>query len=609
MGQRWAAWRGYDFPRRVRGGTIAPLRPRALSRALVRAARADEVARAREAGTAEPGPAAAGSAEPGVRPGAHPDVLPDTHPGTHPGAPPGAHPAAPGPRSAAAVASLSEADRRRVALRIQQERTALTVADREERISAALAAARCGWTARQAEELFRLALRGIDPVHPAPAWYPDAHGSLELPLAACEELSTADRERLHPYLRTVLTMHHAEMLLRPADALVPPVRRALVERVRALLPPAYDVDGLPARRDAYGTAVRRALGATAYRPEIAAFVGLCAEVTGARPSYAWLGRMRELVQREPGARAALAPLLRSVGVRPEGPGAVRHEDAELTADSGRLLTGAAWAACVAERLPAVRDLERALSRYAGRPPEELSEGAALFLRGGLAALAALAGEPADAADERLLATASGKPGKAAAEALRHLRRFPADLDPAAMSVEIGAYTAHFTVDPTGRVGLGFRNEQGVRLVHVPRRVRTHMPDAYAALRARVAELNARTTAFKGSLSERLHGDPGQPAARWRALHLDPPWLEPLTRTLVWQADTAAGPVVGLPVLRGRAGGWALRDRRGAFHEVADSATVRLWDPRGADAAEVAAWTTALRRRRLVQPVPQLPIGR
>jgi hypothetical protein len=590
VGPWWAARRGYDFPRMARGGTVAPLRPRALSRALVRAARADERAES-AAGAA----GAAHAAEPRVRPGAPP--------GSAPGA------TAPGPRSAAAVAALSEEDRRTVALRIQRERAALSVADREERISAALAAARCGWRAPQVEELFRLALRSVDPVHPAPAWRPDAPGSLELPLAAFEELSAADRERLHPYLRTVLAMHHFDLLQRPAGTPVPPRRRALVERVRALLPSAYDVDGLLAHRDAYATAVRQALGATAYRPEIAAFVGLCAEVTGARPSYAWLGRVRELVQREPGARAALAPLLRSVGVRLDGPGAVRHEDAELTEDSGRLLTGAAWAACVAERVPALRDLERALSRYAGRPPEELSAGAALFLRGGLAALAALAGEPADAADERLLATASGRPGTAAAEALRRLRRYPAELDPAAMSVAVGAYTAHFTVDPTGRVSLGFRNEQGVRLLHVPRRVRTHTPAAYAALRARVAELTARTTAFKGSLTERLHDDPGQPWARWRALHLDPPLLEPLTRALVWQADTVAGPVVGLPVRRGRAGGWALRDLRGRFHEVADSATVRLWDPRGADAAEVAAWTAALRRRRLVQPVPQLPPGK
>ncbi|SFD98059.1 protein of unknown function [Actinacidiphila alni] len=577
----WAARRGYDFPRRVTGRTAAPLQPRSLSRALVRAARADERARAGESGRR--GAKSAG------------DVPWTT--------------AAPGPHSAAAVAALSQEDRRRAALAVQRLRSGLVVRDREQRISAALAAAHCRWSARRAEELFALALEGIDPVRPAVTWRPDTPRALELPLAAYKELATADRERLHPYLRTVLTIHHFDAPLGTSDPspdpAADPARHAFVARLRALLPPAYDVDGLLGHRDAFSTAARKALGAHAYRPEVAELICLCARLTDPRPSYEWLGRVRELVQSRPDARIALAPLLRSAGAHLERPGAVRHSSGELTAESGLLLSGAAWAVCVTERVAAVRDLERALSQYVGVPPEDLSEGAAVFVRGGFAALGALAGEPGVGQHQRLLTASGAKPVKAAQEALLHLRRYPTGWDQDALSVPIGEYTAHFTVAADGRVTLGFRNQQGRLLAKAPRRVRSRTPAAYAALRARLAELNERTTALLGSFSERLHGDPGQSAQEWRTAHLDPPVFEPLTRALIWQADTLAGPVVGVPVRRKRSTGWMLRDLQGRFHELIDTTTIRLWDPRQADAAEVAAWAAALRRRRTVQPVPQL----
>jgi hypothetical protein len=126
------------------------------------------------------------------------------------------------------------------------------------------------------------------------------------------------------------------------------------------------------------------------------------------------------------------------------------------------------------------------------------------------------------------------------------------------------------------------------------------------LRARLSDLERGVATHLAVLAGRLEADDGIPALYWRSAELDDPVLLPMTRALVWLADTPRGPVVGLPVRRKRSVEWVLRDLRGRFHELTESTPIRLWDARAADEIEIRAWREALRHGGLVQPVPQLP---
>jgi hypothetical protein len=327
----------------------------------------------------------------------------------------------------------------------------------------------------------------------------------------------------------------------------------------------------------------------------AALLRWCDGVRELRPRYALLGSAGELLARSETARAALRRLL-AAGLREP-----------LAADSARVLGALAWAACVSGEEQAVRELGRVLRHHAGDRFGERPEAEAHFLRAGLAALAALAGEPGTGAHHRVLAAQSREAVAAAREELGLLRAAPPEWEGLGPEYGLGDWTAVLTVWPDGRVTLGFRDARGRTVRRVPARVRERRPVAYAALRVRLAEVRARVDAYRGSLSERLHADPGQPAARWAAACLDDPALEPLSRAVLWEADLPDGPVVGCPVPRPEGLRWALLDLRQRTHELPPAAAVRLWDPRTADAVEAAAWRAELRRRgAAAQPVPQLP---
>ncbi|NUS12090.1 MAG: DUF4132 domain-containing protein, partial [Streptomyces sp.] len=272
-----------------------------------------------------------------------------------------------------------------------------------------------------------------------------------------------------------------------------------------------------------------------------------------------------------------------------------------------VLGALAWAACVSGDEQPVRELGRALRHHTGRPLQQRPEAEAHFLRAGLAALGALAGEPGTGEHRRAVAGQPHALMALAREELDLVRELPPSWEGRGLRYRLGDYTAVFTVRPNGKVVLGFRDSRNRLLRRVPARVRERQPVPYAALRVRGEALRSDVAAYRALLGERLHGDPGMPAARWAADCLDEPALEWLSRAMLWQADLPDGPVVGRPVPHRSGLKWALLDAGHHVHEVPATAVVRLWDPRTADAADVAAWRAELSRRRLPQPVPQLPL--
>lgn len=553
---------GSEFPRLWGPRRRPPLRPRPLGRALIRAGRADLLAQRRT----------------------------------------GAEHA---PQTAALLDTLPPATRREIATALQQERPGLTAGDYEWAATVALRDTRCDWSAAEVHQLFGWALEDVDPVHPTRHWA-TAESCLELPLAAYEELDPAEREPFHPYLRTVLAARfgcHTDF--HDPDSRPTPEQAAFAARLRALLPTRFDPDPLLPVDEPFAVAARCGLGATLYEDPAVRLLELCARPTGVRPAYEWLGRVRELVQLEPAVRQPLRTLLAAGSGDPTGCPARERHDGPPSEPGGALLGTLAWVAVVSEDAKAIHHLGRALSRHAGQAPDELRPGAAHFVRAGLAALAALAGEPGAGQHRRLLAATSPTSARQAREELVAIRGLPGGADLSGLKVPVGPYTAVFTYDPAGSVELGFRNQHGKLLTRVPSQVRERYPARYAALRARLAELRGQLDVYRGALAERLETDPGTTAARWRAAFLDAPGLAPLTCTLVWEIDTVSGPVRGLPVRPARSEHWVLRDLAGRVHELTDDTVVRLWNPRLGDPAPAEAWRAELAKRGVRQPAAQL----
>ena len=562
-------WRPFSreaFPRNSRFQDLGPLEPRSLGRRLVRAARRDQ----RQAG---------------------PSIDLDRKP-------------PPAPHTAALVAGLPERTRREVALRLQRERRGMLVRDKEWWAAEALAEAHCGWEPEDVGRLFALALDGLDRRRPALEWRLDTD-ALHLPLAALEELPQQRRGALTGDLLTALVLQLSCCGPFHGGSSGPPGVRDQdrADRTHALLGLRTDEEARLLPAGPYGTAARCGLGTWLYDQGVRDLLARCREVTELRPPYAWLGGTRELLQVAPDAQRALVPLLAAArGGEGDCRFRAQHEGS-LSEPAARLLTALAWAACVSGDAAAVRELGLALI---AANEGAWGDGPSFFLRGGIAALRALSGKPDVGAHHRALSPRPQPAVRAAREALRNLRITPAWSDPDVLRVPVGDYTATYRIGTDGSVELGFRNARGRWLARVPSRVRRDRPVEYEEAQARLTELRSRVDQHRGALAERLHADPGQPAVRWSATQLDDRTAEPLARALVWQADTAHGPVVGLPARRKGSSLWALRDVRGRLHDLADATPVRLWDPRMADAAELRAWRAALARRRLRQCVPQFP---
>lgn len=507
------------------------------------------------------------------------------------------------PHSSAVVAELTPKDRRRLAHLLQEDRRCLRCIDWRWWTAKALADAHCGWSAAEVAELLRLALTDATN-KPVRTWGTGGERALQLPLAALEELPPDAREPLLGQVRTALALGAAHGGTgRPRPGL-----ERITARLRGLLGADTATGSLLPPGTPYATAARCGLGTgRLYDAGVTELLRQCSLVLDVRPDYRWLGSVREHLHQSAAARDALPALLAAARGLPKKC-ATRDEHASygvLQKDSARLLGALAWAACVSGQDEAVRELARALRHHAADPLRQSGSGQAFFLRSGLAALGALAGEPGTGGHRRIIAGQPEPLVALAGEELALLLRSPPSWEGDRVRYPLGEYTAVFTVSVDGTVALRFRTWDSPLMQQVPGPVRKRWPVAYAMLRVRLTEVRAQVAAHLGTLSERLHGDPGTPAAQWAADFLDRPALHGLSRALIWQADLPRGPVVGVPTRRKRGGAWMLRDLPGVVHELADTTTVRLWDPRTADAAEAAAWRRELTRRHVAQPVPQL----
>jgi hypothetical protein len=482
--------------------------------------------------------------------------------------------------SAALIEGLPEDDRRRIALRLQRERTGLTCRDIEQPVAKALSAVHCGWRPAETHELFALALEGIDPVHPDADIDPE---SVRLPLHALEELGSTDRVPFAPYLRTLLAVC---LGCRGAGA-----HDELARRVRSLLPSSVPDPLVPLPLDGLLASARCGLGATLYEEPVLSLLRLCARLETARPTAEWRGSMRELLSVGVTARDAVGALLAAGRGAPDNcPSRADRHLRPLSAPGDALLAALAWAAPLTGTTHAMTQLDRALAFRLRRPSHERRSDPGHFVRAALS----------------VLQTYERKPGTGAE--LVAVRDLLDSLGPLGRTVQVGDYTAVFQITSRGTAALRFRRDYGNSprlLKDVPAEVRQHFPELYAALRLHLAGLRAHLGAHLAVLAELLEADPGTPAAHWYVAHLDEPVLRPLSRALIWQADTPTGTVTGLPARRRRSGPWVLRALDGRLHELTDDTTVRLWNPGLTDAQEAAAWRAALTERRISQPVRQV----
>ncbi|MBN6547725.1 DUF4132 domain-containing protein, partial [Actinacidiphila bryophytorum] len=474
------------------------------------------------------------------------------------------------PHSSAVVAALPAAERRRLALELQGRRRRLACTDDDWWAAKALASTHCGWSPPEVAELLRLAV--TEPSgRTATSWGRGAERALQLPLAALAQLPADARGPLLDPVRTALTLtaaHHGTGMAHPG-------RERATIRLRAVLGAHPDLTTLLPPGDPYATAARCGLGPRLYDPGVVELLRLCRQPLDVRPGYRWLGTVREHLEQSKTAARALPALLAAARPRPDDCPDHRAHLGTPNEASVRLLGALAWAACLSGRHKALVELGAALRHHGD------ADGMSHFLRSGLAALGALGGEPGTGEHRRVISGHPAQTERLAAEQLDAVRGFPAGWDSTALRHPVGTHTAVFTVHPDGKVTLGFRTPNG-RLRHdVPAQVRRLHPVQYAALRAQLGHLRRQVTTHVGALSERLHADPGIPAARWAADYLDVPALERLTRALVWQADLPRGPVTGLPAKRRRGTVWVLRDLHGAHHELADTTRMSLWDPRHA----------------------------
>lgn len=459
----------------------------------------------------------------------------------------------------------------------------------------------CGWSADEAEELFVLALRDLDPARPwlAPirAW--------GVPVAAVAELDPSQRSRFAPYLRCLLVAeltHPASLRddrrFRRADI----AALFATERERAL--PAEILHRFPFPYD-LGHTVRCALGILLFEPGVLELVAVCAEAYCPRPSTSWLGRVRERLEGVPAAPDALRALLsQAAGLREDTSGPLSPQP--IQPEVGRLFAGVGWAACLTGDSELIGLLGTALLRFSAPfdgVPRPL--GHVLLVRGAAAALSAAAGDPGVGVHRRAL---PGLSPEAVAQARHALAAIVADVPQEGIrDLPIGRYTASFAVRPHGAVFLEFRNPQGRVLTRAPSRLHQEHAGRLAALRRRLPMIRAKADRARGALAELLAIGADLTGEQWCAQWLDDDIAGPMSQALVWQARSPARVATGLP-LRTPGGCWLLRDPRGGAHEaheVAPGDTVRLWRAGSAEPAQAQAWRALLREQGIRQPVPQL----
>jgi hypothetical protein len=501
------------------------------------------------------------------------------------------------------VASLDPRDRRRLGLALLSD----PHGTKDIAVEAALTQHTCGWSPEETERLLELSL--LDTDH-SPRRMCRTMG---LPLAAVREQEPAVRARYRPQLHRIalaamvdhgLSRHCAWHLSQQEaeELLGPPQDRRTLDHLRRMTK----------KRPLRNHRLLIALGPRVFEPGVTPLLTTLASLGNFHPALAWPDRVRKRLEPLPDAADVLRTLLdfdddasrREIRLTECDPHNAGLEDT--------LAAGAAWAACLTGD-PALISLvgERVLRRArASRTRPGLPLGDTLSVRAAVTALNAVAGLPAPGMPRVALPGLPADAADAARAALdtiaeAYLAEHEGSQD-APRGVPLGDCTASLTVRPHGSVGLDVRDATGRPVTpSMMRRLDWVFAPELTALRHRLPRLVARVDRERGALAELLADGAGQTGARFRSRWLDHPVAGPLARALIWEADTAHGTRTGLPVSN-PAGHVLLRDNHSATHEIADTDTLRLWNPAHADGAQLSAWRTVLEREGVRQPVRQLP---
>ncbi|MEU6801400.1 DUF4132 domain-containing protein [Streptomyces neyagawaensis] len=500
------------------------------------------------------------------------------------------------------VASLDPRDRRRLGLALLSD----PHGTKDIALEAALTQHTCGWTPEETGRLLELAL--LDTDH-SPRRVCRTMG---LPLAAVREQDPSERARYRPQLHRIvlasmvdhgLSRHCAWHLSQQEaeELLGPPQDRRTLDHLRRMTE----------KRPLRNHRLLIALGPRVFEPGVTHLLTALASLGNHHPTPAWPDRVRKRLEPLPAAPEVLRILLDFDDDESRPVNRLSECDPDNAGLEDTLAAGAAWAACLTGD-PALISLvgTRVLRRARARKGPGLPLGDTLSVRAAVTALTAVAGLPAPGQPRPAF---TGLPTDAADTARAALDTVadaylpePEGSDAAYPALPLGDCTASLTVRPHGSVGLDVRDATGQPVTpSTMRRLDWVFAPELTALRHRLPRLRARVDRERGDLAELLTDGTGTSGARFRSRWLDHPVAGPLARALIWEADTAHGTRTGLPV-RDPAGLVLLRDTHGATHEIADTDTVRLWNPAHADRAQLSAWRTALEREGVRQPVRQLP---
>ncbi|WP_159060291.1 DUF4132 domain-containing protein [Streptomyces griseoruber] len=502
------------------------------------------------------------------------------------------------------VAALEPGDRRRLGLALLSD----PHGTKDICLEAALTQHTCGWSPEETEGLLELSLLDSDHSHRRVC------RALGLPLAAVREQEPSERARYQPQIRRIMLgalVHHAfsrhcEWHLTDctaAELLGLPQDRQALDRLRQIVRKWY----------ARSNRILVALGPRVFEPGVTHLLATLASIDNFHPAPSWLSRVRKRLETLPAAPDVLRTLLSFDdggsgydAMLPEcGPAYAVLEDT--------LAAGAAWAACLTGD-PALISLvgERVLRRARARTRPGLSAGDTLSVRAAVTALNAAAGLPALGRPRAALTGLPTGVADAARAALDTIADAylpePEGSDEVARVVSFEDYTASLTVRPHGSVVVDVRDSAGRPVTpYTMRRLNWLFVPELTALRHRLPRLVARADHERGVLEELLVDSTGLAGARFRSRWLEHAVAGPLVRALIWEADTTDGTRTGLPV-GGPDGRVLLRDTHRETHEIADTDTLRLWNPARADQAQISAWRTVLEREGVRQPVRQLPVA-
>jgi hypothetical protein len=348
----------------------------------------------------------------------------------------------------------------------------------------------------------------------------------------------------------------------------------------------------------------------------------CADSDASKPSGKWLKEAKKRIDAVDVAEFArcaaewlsLATQPRTKPLRSEQIVNQWHAQFDVYSDkNAAVLKGLAWA-CAATSDPKLADPLGQLAEWCYKKIPNLGPRSPKVGNACLLSLIALPGQEPRAELSRLKAkvkqpTARKMIEKALTASAAAAGMTPDDLEELAVTSYgltevgggermIGDYTAELRIAGTTKIELRFTDAKGKSRASVPADLKGDHAEALKALRQSAKDLTKMLPALRDRLERLPMNRRELPLAEWRERYLDHPVVGTLARRLIWQFDSGGKKAAGVPV-DGKllaAGDPPLK--------LPDAATVSLWHPVGASAADVLAWREFLQRHEITQPFKQ-----